>query len=240
MLGLFDVDPSLRMQVAVGTSLATIIPTSIISARSHWGRGGVDRALLCRLGPMTLIGVLAGTWGASRVSGPALVAVFAGVGFLVAIKMARGPDAFIIAPSLPGRSGTALIGAMIGGVSAMMGIGGGTLTVPVLSLFRYPIHLAVGTSAALGLVISLVGAVGFVVIGWGNPRVPPFSFGYVNLAGFLAIAPSAMLAAPWGARAAHALSRDVLSRAFAFFLFLTSIKLAYGLLLAGFSTGSGN
>jgi uncharacterized membrane protein YfcA len=227
---LFGVDQSIRMQVAVATSLATIIPTSIVSARSHWKKQSVDQALLRRLAPTTFIGVIAGTLLASSVSGHILTAVFATVALIVAVKMALGPEALVIGKTLPGTAGVGFMGAVIGTVSAMMGIGGGTLTVPLLSLFSYPIHRAVGTAAALGLIISVPGAIGFAVAGYGHSQLPPFSLGYVNWAGFLAIVPTSILAAPYGARLAHAISRVWLSRAFAFFLTITSIKLFIGLL----------
>jgi uncharacterized membrane protein YfcA len=230
VLALFGVDPAIRMQVAVGTSLATIIPTSIVSARSHWRRGSVDRVLLQRMAPMTFAGVIAGTALASWVSGQVLIAVFASVALLVALKMALGPATFSIGDGLPGRFGTGTLGSLIGCISAMMGIGGGTLTVPLLSLFRYPIHSAIGTAAALGLIIALPGAIGFAITGYKDPLLPPFSLGYVNVAGFLTIVPTSMLAAPWGARVAHATSRAWLSRAFAFLLLITSVKLFAGLL----------
>jgi uncharacterized membrane protein YfcA len=230
---MFGVDSSVQMQVAVGTSLATIVPTSIVSARSHWRKGGVDRGLLRRLAPMTFVGVVLGTLLASRVSGQSLTLVFALVALLVAFKMVIGADSLVIRDGLPKWPGTGAIGTIIGAFSAMMGIGGGTLTVPVLSLFRYPIHSAVGTAAALGVVISLPGAIGFAIIGSGNPLLPPFSLGYVNLVGFAAIVPSAILAAPWGAKTAHIISREWLSRAFACFLLITSIKLFTGLYFGG-------
>jgi uncharacterized membrane protein YfcA len=230
VLEMFGIDQAVRMQVAVGTSLATIIPTSIVSTWSHWRRESVDRRLVQNLAPTTFVGVVIGTLFASWVSGQVLTGVFAGVALLVAVRMATGPDSFMIRSQLPGRFGTGLIGAVIGSVSAMMGIGGGTLTVPLLSSFRYPIHSAVGTAAALGLVISFVGAIGFVIIGYDDPLLPPFSVGYVNVAGVLAIVPASMLAAPLGVRVAHAISREWLSRAFAFFLVLTSIKLFVSLI----------
>lgn len=226
----FNVDPSIRMQVAVGTSLATIIPTSIVSARSHWRKGSMDKSLLRSLAPMTFVGVIIGTLLASIVSGKALTAVFATVALIVSIKMAMGPNAFVIGKQLPGRAGVGIIGTIIGTVSAMMGIGGGTLTVPMLSLFSYPIHTAVGTAAALGLVISIPGAIGFALTGHGQALLPPFSIGYVNWVGFLTIVPTSIFTAPWGAKAAHAISRAWLSRAFAFFLLITSLKLFAGLI----------
>lgn len=233
VLEYFGIDSAIRMQVAVATSLATIIPTSIVSARSHWRRRSVDWGLLRRLAPTAFVGVMTGTGLASIVSGQVLTAVFAIVALLVAIKMALGSDALVFANGLPGRFGTAVMGALVGGVSAMMGIGGGTLTVPVLSSFRYPMHSAVGTAAALGLIISCVGAAVFAAAGYDDPLLPPFSLGYVNLAGFLVIVPASISAAPLGACVAHAISREWLSRAFAFFLVLTASKLLFGLANAG-------
>jgi uncharacterized protein len=230
VFSIFSIDPSIRMQVAVGTSLATIIPTAMVSARTHWRKGGVDQALLRRLAPMVFVGVIIGTLLAGAVSGQALTAVFATVALLVAINMAIGQGAITIGKQLPGRIGVGAMGTVIGTISAMMGIGGGTLTVPLLSLFSYPIRTAVGTAAALGLVISIPGAIGFVLTGQGQPALPPFSFGYVDWAGFLAIVPTSIFLAPWGAKAAHAISRVWLSRAFAFFLAATSLKMFWSLM----------
>lgn len=224
LFGAFGVDPSVRMQVAVGTSLATIIPTSISSARSHWRKGAVDRELLTRLAPTVFLGVIAGTFLASIVAGWVLTAIFASVAALVAINLGLGRSALVLGNRLPGQIGLSSIGAFIGTVSAMMGIGGGTLTVPILSLFRYPIHGAVGTAAALGLIIAIPGGIGFAIAGLHHANLPPFEIGYVNWVGFLLIVPTSIFLAPWGARTAHAISREWLSRAFAFFLAITSIS----------------
>src|SRR5690606_15235916 len=105
-----------------------------------------------------------------------------------------------------------------GTISSLMGIGGGTISVPLLSLFGYPIHRAVGTAAIFGLVIGIPGTIGYIVSGWGDPRLPAFSLGYVNLAGLLFIGPMTALTAPWGARIAHALSKRHLSLFFGAFL----------------------
>jgi uncharacterized membrane protein YfcA len=226
----FGVDPSVRMQIAVGTSLATIIPTSISSARSHWRKGAVDQKLLKFLAPTVFLGVVVGTLLASVVPGQVLTAVFATVALLVAINLGLGQGALVLGDKLPGRVGIAAMGGIIGTLSAMMGIGGGTLTVPMLSLYRYPIHNAVGTASALGLIISIPGAIGFALTGFHHPNLPPFEIGYVNWVGFLLIVPTSIFTAPWGARTAHAISRTALSRAFAFFLAITSIKLFWSLL----------
>jgi uncharacterized membrane protein YfcA len=226
----FNVDPSIKMQVAVGTSLATIIPVSMVSARSHSKKGAIDTTLLRRLAPPVFVGVVIGTAVAGVVSGHVLTAVFATVALVVALNMGIGAGAFTIAEKLPGTAGVGALGLMIGSVSAMMGIGGGTLTVPTLSLFGYPIHRAVGTASLLGLIISIPGAIGFMITGWNQPALPPFCIGYVNWLGFLLIVPSSILVAPWGARTAHAISRQALSRAFAVFLAITAAKLFMSLM----------
>jgi uncharacterized membrane protein YfcA len=110
----------------------------------------------------------------------------------------------------------------------MMGIGGGTLSVAILTLFNQPIHRAVGTAALFGLVISLPGTLGFMLAGLGDPRVPPGSIGYVNVIGFAIISPATFLAAPVGAAIAHRLSRRRLSLLFGFFLVIVSVRMFYG------------
>jgi uncharacterized membrane protein YfcA len=109
----------------------------------------------------------------------------------------------------------------------MMGIGGGSLSVPALTLMNTPIHRSVGTAALFGLLISIPGAVGFVIAGWGNDLLPAGSLGFVNLVGFALIAPATVLAAPLGARLAHALSRRHLSLLFAMFLLLSSARMLF-------------
>lgn len=225
----FGVDPAVRMQVAVGTSLATIIPTSISSARSHWRKGSVDRRLLARLAPTVLAGVFLGTWLGSFVSGHVMMLVFAIAAILVGINLALGKYALVLGDKLPGTVGISAIGGLIGAVSSMMGIGGGTLTVPILSLFRFPILNAVGTASALGLIISIPGTLGYTLAGIGNPHLPPFQIGFVNWVGFLIIAPVSIFFAPWGAKTAYNISKTTLSRAFACFLFVTASKMLWSL-----------
>ena len=107
---------------------------------------------------------------------------------------------------MPGPFGTGVLGVFIGGLSTLMGIGGGTLSVPILNACRTPMHIAVGTGAALGVVISLPGALAYLINGLGADNLPPATLGYVNLLGLAMIVPVTMLTAPWGARIAHALS----------------------------------
>lgn len=118
-----------------------------------------------------------------------------------------------------------IVPTLIGGLSSMMGIGGGTLSVAVLTLLNQPIHRAVGTAALFGLAISLPGTIGFIVAGYGDPRLPPFSLGFVNLVGFALIAPATWLTAPAGAAIAHRLSQRQLSLTFGLFLVLMSARM---------------
>jgi uncharacterized membrane protein YfcA len=155
--------------------------------------------------------------------------VFAVVELAVAANMAVRPEGSTVSDHLPGGGWRHVIGVVIGVFSAMMGIGGGTLSVPTLSAFSYPIRRAVGTASAIGLIIAVPGAFGFVLAGLDVPARPPGSLGYVNLIGFALIVPMTILAAPYGARIAHTINPGMLRKAFALFLFLTSLKMIYGL-----------
>ncbi len=222
-----DVDADVLMHVAVGTSLATIIFTGFMSARTHRQKGNVDMALLRSWGPAITLGVIAGIAIGGNVAGHILTLVFAVVAAVVAINMAFKPSGTTghrAMPVSPLREG---LGTLIGGFSVMMGIGGGTLSVPILSYFDYPIRRAVGTAAAIGLIIAIPGTIGFAWFGLGAQNLPPFSVGYVNLAGVAAIVPASMLTAPLGARIANAIPPTALRYCFAAFLALTSMRMIY-------------
>lgn len=225
-----NISADVRMHLAVGTSLATIIATSSSSIRAHWRRGAVDTALLRQWGPWIFVGVLVGTALAGLVRGTLLSAVFASVALVVAVHMGLGSPRKVISEQLPEGVSRAGLAGFIGAVSAMMGIGGGTLSVPILTLFNYPIHRAVGTAAAIGFIIGVPGAIGFVISGWSAPNLPPFSFGYINLLGLALILPTSMLLAPVGAKLAHSLDTTRLRRVFAIFLAVTAARMFYGLL----------
>lgn len=226
-LGFIGVDPAIRMHVAVGTSLATIIPTSISSARAHHRRNSVDIEIVKRWAMFVLIGALLGAWIASQVHSRVLAMVFATLALLVALKMVFVPESRNLTEKVPRGPLVTVIPTAIGCFSSMMGIGGGTFSVMTLTLFNEPIHRAVGTAALFGLAISLPATVGFMAAGWGDVRVPAASIGYVSLIGFACIAPATVLAAPLGARIAHAFSARRLSMLFGAFLVLASARLFY-------------
>ena len=227
---LLGIDESVRMHVAVGTSLATIIPTSIMSSRAHRKKGSLDLALIKRLMPSVIVGVIAGSIASRYLSGAVLTAVFATVGLVVALNMAFKKDGFAVGNGLPGTAGTALLGGGIGGISTLMGIGGGTLSVPILNALKVPMHTAVGTGAMLGMVISFPGALAFLYNGLGVPLRPPLSVGYVNLLGMALIVPATMLTTGFGAKLAHSIDARRLRQVFAAFLALTSLRMFYGML----------
>jgi uncharacterized membrane protein YfcA len=224
-----DIPEAVQMKLAVGTSLATIIPTSIQSARKHRAKGAMDVPLLKAMIPSLVVGVLVGTVIAIWVKGATLTAVFAAVALLVALNMGfTGVDARL-RETFPTGILRQLLGVFIGGISAMMGIGGGTVGVPLLNMFGTPIRSAVATASAFGIVISIPAAIGFVYAGWGNPLLPPASLGYVNLIGCLLIVPTSMLATPWGVHLAHTIPPLALKRAFALFLGITAVRMIYSL-----------
>lgn len=222
-----DVPAEVAMHLAVGTSLATIIPTSISSARSHHAKGAIDVSMLRAWAPFICVGALAGGIASRFVSSAFLTVLFGLVALVVAINMAL-PRRVALAQALP--AGAAAQVAMPGGIgllSALMGIGGGTLTVPILSLFSYPMHRAVGTAAAFGLVIAVPAALGFVWSGWAVDARPPLSLGYVNVVAAVLIFSASVLTAPLGSRLAHWLDPTTLKRFFALFLFLTAVRMLW-------------
>jgi len=227
---LLGIDEAVRMHLAVGTSLATIIPTSIMSMRAHHKKGAVDWDLLKSWAPAIAVGVLVGAVLGASAKGWVLTAVFAVVAIIVSVNMAFRKEGMVVSDRLPGGFVKHAIATVIGFFSVMMGIGGGTLSVPILSAFNYPIRRAVGTASAIGLIIALPGTISFITSGLEAANLPPFSLGYANGIGFALIVPATMIAAPWGAKIAHAIEPAMLRKAFALFLFLTSARMFWSLL----------
>ncbi|WP_211250264.1 sulfite exporter TauE/SafE family protein [Fodinicurvata fenggangensis] len=227
---LVGVDPAICMHIAVGTSLMTIVATSLSSARAHHRKGAIDWTLAKRWALAIALGAVAGGLIARFLDSQELSLFFAIVAMTVAIYLTVRKEGTQLFSGLPRGVKAQPIPLLIGFVSSLIGIGGGTFTVPVLSSCGYPVRNAVATSSFFGLLISLPGALTFMASGWGDPRLPPFSLGYVSLMGFVIIAPLTTLAAPWGARLAHAVSPNILRRLFAVFLALTAIKMGYSAL----------
>lgn len=230
ILPLLGIHPDVQMKLAVATSLATIIPTSIMSARKHHERGAMDVPLLKSLTPSILVGVLVGTALAIWVRGPVLSAVFATVAVLVALQLGLTGADYKLRDRFPDGALRQVLGSVIGAVSAMMGIGGGTVGVPLMNMFGAPIRTAVATASAFGVIIAIPATIGFIWAGWGEVRMPPWSLGYVSLVGFALIVPTSMISTPWGVKLAHTIPPLLLKRLFALFLAITAIRMFYSLL----------
>ncbi|MBS8261482.1 sulfite exporter TauE/SafE family protein [Roseibium polysiphoniae] len=225
------IDQDVLMHLAVGTSLATILATGTSSARAHWKRGSVDMDLLKSWWWAIALGVIGGATLAGNLSGGALTLIFGVVALVVSANMLLRKEGSAIAEKLPGSPFKELMGLLIGGISVMMGIGGGTLGVPTLTLFSYPIRKAVGTAAAIGLIIAVPGTLMSIYFGWEAEGRPPFSLGYVNLIGFFLIIPASTYAAPLGAKIAHTIDPSKLKLIFALFLGFTGLRMIYDVMM---------
>ncbi len=214
------IDEAVRMHAAVGTSLATILPTGLSSARAHWRRGAIDPAVLRAWGPWVALGVLIGTGLATVADGRVLTGLFALVSFSMAIRLFTGSEDKAVRDTLPPTPWSQVIATSIGGISAMLGIGGGTFSVPAQVMCGATIRRAVGTAAAIGLIIAVPGAIGFAVTGSDVSGRPPLSVGYVNLLALACIVPASVAAAPLGARIAHSIDGGLLRKGFALFLLI--------------------
>ncbi|KUP91996.1 sulfite exporter TauE/SafE family protein [Tritonibacter horizontis] len=224
-LSLTGMDPALTMQVAVGTSLATIVFTSLSSGYGHYKKGAIDAALLKLWAPSILIGVVIGGILGGLVSGNVLLVVFATVAMAVALDMILRKPKDMPEPKSFSKPVWAGLGTFAGAVSAMMGIGGGTVCVPVLSFLGYDIRKAVGTSAAIGFIIGLPGALIYMATGFGAEGLPPLSLGYVNLLLAAVIIPLSTTFARVGVKLAHAIPRRALKLCFGVFLMITSLRM---------------
>lgn len=221
----FGMSPESAILIATATSLATIVPTSISSIRSHHQKGNVDIELLKRWAVFILTGVLTGSWLVTRVDGNWLAVMFGVIATLSALNMLFRTGKSALFQQLPGKAGQALMGTSIGFFSAMVGIGGGTISVPLLTLYNYPAHKAVGTAAAIGLIISLPGALTMLILGSTPADAPAGTFGLVNLIGFVCIVPLTVKFAPVGASLAARLDAARLKKIFAVVLLITGLRM---------------
>ncbi|MBB3062881.1 sulfite exporter TauE/SafE family protein [Microbulbifer rhizosphaerae] len=215
------------MSVATGTSLLIIVATSLSSVRAHHRRGNVDTELLRSWAPFVALGVMGGVLLATRGGGVLASGIFGAVALLVAINMLLRADAKILAESLPGRLIQRGIAAVIGLLSSVMGIGAGTLGVPVLTAFNTPAHRAVGTAAALGFVIALPGALLMLLLANTPADAPEATFGFINLPGFALIVPLSVVMAPVGVWLGSRLDGAALKRVFAVFLLFSGTRMIY-------------
>jgi uncharacterized membrane protein YfcA len=217
----------LVQHVAVGTSLAIIIPTGFASARAHNRRGAVDMQILKLWVPPIVIATLIGGLMGRLYSGGVLRIVFAVLAVLIAANILL-PFQERLMGHLKGSALThRIMAAIVGYASALMGVGGGSLSVPTIHAFGATMHRAVGTGAAIGVAIAIAGTIGWIASGWGVPGLPPLSLGYVNLPALALVGTIAALTAPLGAALAHRLDQRTLKVAFAIFLLVVAADMAW-------------
>lgn len=215
---LLGYNPDVIMHVAVGTSLAVIIPTGLRSARSHNKRGAVDGKVVRLWGPWIVGASLLGGLMVALYSAAALKIIFGVMALFIALNMALPVQRKLMEKVAGVPMVNRISAAVIGYVSALMGIGGGSLSVPTLVAFGAPIHTAVGTSSALGVLLAIPAAIGFVISGWGAVGAPPLSLGFINIPSLVLIGGLATLTAPLGVALAHKLDARLLKIVFAIFL----------------------
>ena len=220
------------MQVCLATSLATIVFTSIRSLRGHMAKGAADLAILRAWAPGIAIGAVLGVLVAGGMRTSALMLVFGVLGTVVGLYLAFGRDDWRLGDHMPTGIGRAITAPVIGFLSVLMGIGGGSFGVPLMRLYGVPIHRAVGTASGFGIVIALPSVIGFLLQGRGAPGLPPFTVGLVNIPAFLIVIFVTLITTTWGVRLAHAMNPKPLKRVFAAFLILVALNMLRKALLA--------
>ena len=223
--------PALHMMhLAIGTSLASIMFTSLSSLRAHHAHGAVRWDIVKRITPGILTGTLSGTFFASRLPAGLLKGLFVLFVLYVATQLLLNLKARP-GRELPGMLGMSCMGGIIGTVSSFVGIGGGALSVPFMTACNIKVHQAIGTSAALGFPIAVAGTIGYALNGLGASELPSYSLGYFHLPSLAGMVIASTAFAPYGVRAAHRLPVATLKKIFALFLYLMCAKLLIGMTL---------
>jgi uncharacterized membrane protein YfcA len=214
------VPQDIRLQLATGTSLAVMLPTTYRSFRGHRAKGAVDFSVVRRLAVPLVLGVTLGVIIASTAPAVVFKSVWIVFGTLMGTNMLLGDRGWRLGTEVPKSRWLEAYGGLVGAVSTLLSIGGGAFITVLMRLFNRPITEAVGTASAFGPMITIPGTLGFIWAGWGVAGLPPLSLGYVSLVGFLVAAPASVFAAPWGVRVAHGIPRRRLEIAFGLFLYV--------------------
>ena len=220
-----DFDIATRMHLSVGTSLAIIIPTSIISTKTHMEYDAVDFKLIKSFGIFILFGVIGGTFLAVNLKTPAFVLFFSIMAFIVGLFFIFFREQLLKNPKMISESAKNISGVVIGFISVLLGIGGGSLMVPFMRTFGYDIRRSIGTAAGVGFLIAVFGTITMITGGKIIDNInTPYSLGYVNLLGFLVFVPVTMIMARVGAKAVYKIDKNILSKIFGIFLIIVSIR----------------
>jgi uncharacterized membrane protein YfcA len=226
-----EVPESVRMQLCVGTSLAIIVPTSISSYRTHRAAGFVIPGIVRTWVVPVVAGVAAGALIAAYAPASVFKIAFIVIAGLIAARLLDNRARWVVASALPGVAAMRGYGFLIGLASALMGVGGGSLSSMVLMLYGQPLHNAIATSAGIGVPITVAGTIGYMLAGLPQQGLmPPLSIGFVSIIGVALMAPVSSLVAPFGARLAHRLPKRRLEIAFAVFLLAVAARFLVSLL----------
>ena len=222
---ILDFELATRMHLSVGTSLAIIIPTSIISTKTHMEYDAVDFKMVKSFGIFILLGVIAGTFLAVNLKTPSLVLFFSIFAFMVGLFFIFLREKLVNNPKSISNIVKNISGTVIGFISVPLGIGGGSLMVPFMRTFGYDIRKSIGTAAAIGFLIAISGTITMIIGGKVIDNVTtPYSIGYINLLGFLVFVPVTMVMARLGAKAVYKIDKKLLSKIFGAFLLIVSIR----------------
>tara|TARA_B110001452_G_scaffold244717_1_gene228908 strand:+ start:901 stop:1740 length:840 start_codon:yes stop_codon:yes gene_type:complete len=222
---ILDFDIVTRMHLSVGTSLAIIVPTSIISTKTHMEYDAVDFKMVKSFGIFILLGVVAGTFLAVNLKTSALVLFFSIFAFMVGLFFIFLREKLVDNPKKISKFVKNVSGIIIGFISVPLGIGGGSLMVPFMRTFGYDIRKSIGTAAAVGFLIAVTGTITMITGGKIMDNInTPFSIGYINLLGFLVFVPVTMVMARLGAKAVYKIDKNSLSKIFGTFLLIVSIR----------------
>lgn len=225
LLEISGIHTATPMHIAVGSSLAIIVPTSLISARAHTQLGNVDRDVIKRLGPFVFFGALGGAIVADNLDNASLKAIFGMLAVLIGISFLV--RVIVLREGLPALAGRGILGTAIGLISSLVGIGGGSLTVPTLVSCGWTMRRAVGTSALMGLVIAIPGMVSFMIVGLGAAADLSFSTGYIWWPAVIVIAAAAYSTTKLGAIFSSKIDQAQLRRVFGVFLMMVGGRLIY-------------
>ncbi|NRB34097.1 MAG: sulfite exporter TauE/SafE family protein [Rhodobacteraceae bacterium] len=213
------------MQICLATSLATIIVTSLRSVQGHNKKGAVDWTILKTWAPGIAIGAALGVWAAAQLSSTALQVIFGLLAITVGLYMLFGRPEWRVADQMPTGLGRAVMSPVMGFLSVLMGIGGGSFGVPLMSLHNVPIHRAVATAAGFGVIIAVPSVLGFLLVPVDPATRPPFTIGAVNLPAFGVVIAMTLITTPWGVKLAHAMDPKPLKKTFAVFLVLVALNM---------------
>ena len=211
------------MQICLATSLATIVVTSLRSVLAHNRKGAVDWAILKGWAPGIVAGAVLGVFAVAQLRTPALQAIFGTLALVVAFYLGFGRSEWRLGTAMPKGAARAALSPLVGFLSVLMGIGGGSFGVPLMSLYNTPIHRAVATAAGFGVVIAVPSVAGFLLT--SVEGAPPYTIGAVNLPAFAVIIAMTLITTPWGVKLAHAMDPKPLKRVFAVFLALVALNM---------------